>query len=168
MTIKVNYWEYTYYYGGRNQSGWNWAHKVSTVTLVQKIFDWVWADLGLYILKIKDMGLPWWSSGKESALQYRGHGFDPWSGNKDPTCRGATKPARHNYWAPHLNEIACVPQTTEPMRSGVCAPQLERESLHTTTKSPRTTTKNITHASSKIPRAATKMQHRQKTIFLIK
>ena len=26
-------------------------------------------------------GLPWWSSGKESALQCRGRGFDPWSGN---------------------------------------------------------------------------------------
>ena len=26
-------------------------------------------------------GLPWRSSGKESALQCRGHGFDPWSGN---------------------------------------------------------------------------------------
>ena len=26
-------------------------------------------------------GLPWWSSGKESALQCRGHGLDPWSGN---------------------------------------------------------------------------------------
>ena len=27
------------------------------------------------------MGLPWWSRGKESALQCRGCGFDPWSGN---------------------------------------------------------------------------------------
>ena len=26
-------------------------------------------------------GLPWWSSGKESAFQCRGCGFDPWSGN---------------------------------------------------------------------------------------
>ena len=26
-------------------------------------------------------GLSWWSSGKESALQCRGRGFDPWSGN---------------------------------------------------------------------------------------
>ena len=26
-------------------------------------------------------GLPWWPSGKESALQCRGCGFDPWSGN---------------------------------------------------------------------------------------
>ena len=26
------------------------------------------------------MGLPWWSSGKDSASQSRGRGFDPWSG----------------------------------------------------------------------------------------
>ena len=27
------------------------------------------------------MGLPWWSSGKESILQCRGRGFYPWSWN---------------------------------------------------------------------------------------
>ena len=26
------------------------------------------------------LGLPWWQSGWESACQYRGHGFEPWSG----------------------------------------------------------------------------------------
>ena len=26
------------------------------------------------------LGLPWWSGGKESAGQYKGDGFDPWSG----------------------------------------------------------------------------------------
>ena len=26
------------------------------------------------------VGLPWWRSGWESACQYRGHGFEPWSG----------------------------------------------------------------------------------------
>ena len=25
-------------------------------------------------------GLPWWRSGKESACQGRGHGFEPWFG----------------------------------------------------------------------------------------
>ena len=25
-------------------------------------------------------GLPWWRSGRESACQCRGHGFEPWSG----------------------------------------------------------------------------------------
>ena len=30
--------------------------------------------------KIKNVGLPWWRSGLESACQCRGHGFEPWSG----------------------------------------------------------------------------------------
>ena len=30
--------------------------------------------------KKKKTGLPWWRSGKESACQCRGHGFEPWSG----------------------------------------------------------------------------------------
>ena len=33
-----------------------------------------------YINK-RNWGLPWSSSGQESALQGRGQGFDPWSGN---------------------------------------------------------------------------------------
>ena len=33
-----------------------------------------------YHQKCDILGLPWWSSGKESAFQCRGHGFDPWSG----------------------------------------------------------------------------------------
>ena len=35
-------------------------------------------------------GLPWWSSGGESAFQCRGLGFNPWSGSYNPTCCGAT------------------------------------------------------------------------------
>ena len=31
--------------------------------------------------EIKLLGLPWWSSGKESALQCRGRRFNPWSGS---------------------------------------------------------------------------------------
>ena len=39
---------------------------------------------------------------------------------EDPTCRGATKPVRHNYWACALelachNYWACVPQLLKPM-----------------------------------------------------
>ena len=37
--------------------------------------------------------------GKESAWHCRGLEFDPWLGNEDPTCHGATKPVSHNYWA---------------------------------------------------------------------
>ena len=32
------------------------------------------------MFKMYQYGLPWWSSGYESALQRRGHRFDPWSG----------------------------------------------------------------------------------------
>ena len=28
---------------------------------------------------MKDMGLPWWLSGKDSACQWKRHGFNPWS-----------------------------------------------------------------------------------------
>ena len=35
----------------------------------------------IYHFKMPPLGLPWWSSGKESAYQCRGHGFDPWLGN---------------------------------------------------------------------------------------
>ena len=42
--------------------------------------------------------LPWWSSGWESAFQCGGRQFNTWWGNQDLTCRGATKPARCNYW----------------------------------------------------------------------
>ena len=34
----------------------------------------------------------------------------------------------------HLNQRARVPQTTEPTRPGACAPQLERENPHATTR----------------------------------
>ena len=54
-------------------------------------------------------GLPWWLSGKESACQYRRHGFNPLSG-KTPHAVGqlslcattrvyALELRSHNYWA---------------------------------------------------------------------
>ena len=36
--------------------------------------------------RIASLRLPWWFSGKETALQYRGCGFDPRSGNQDLAC----------------------------------------------------------------------------------
>ena len=63
-------------------------------------------------------GLPWWLSGKESACQFRRHGFNPWSGKNplatDPTC------------------VMCVPQLlglcsrTWPLCPKACAPQQEK------------------------------------------
>lgn len=44
-------------------------------------------------------GLPWWSSGGESALQCRGPRLHPWS-ELAPTHHRATKPTCCNYWRP--------------------------------------------------------------------
>ena len=33
-----------------------------------------------HLLRLEEWGLPWWRSGRESACQCRGHGFEPWSG----------------------------------------------------------------------------------------
>ena len=42
------------------------------------------------MVKKKLRGLPWWLSGKESACEFRRHGFDPWVG-KIP-CRRKWQP----------------------------------------------------------------------------
>ena len=41
-----------------------------------------WTHVKLWAEKML-WGLPWGSSGYESAFQCRGHGFDPWPGNED-------------------------------------------------------------------------------------
>ena len=67
-------------------------------------------------------GLPWWSSGWESACQSRGHGFDTWYG-KIPHAPGQLD-LWHNYWA---QALACAPQQQRPPQWETRAPQLERE-----------------------------------------
>ena len=54
---------------------------------------------------------------------------------EDPTCRGTTKPVRHNYWA-H------VPQLLKPVRLEPCSTTREA----TTMRSPRTATKSSPHS----------------------
>ena len=51
------------------------------------------------------LGLPWWSSGKESTFKCRGCGFNPWLRNWNPTRCRATKPAYHNYWTCMLQSL---------------------------------------------------------------
>lgn len=57
---------------------------------------------------LRSNGLPWWSNGKESALQYRGCRFNPWLGNKIPQAaeqlspRTATRESLH-----HTGDPAC-------------------------------------------------------------
>ena len=62
---------------------------------------------------------------------------------EDPTCRGATKPMRHNYWACALepeshNYWAHVPQLLKPM----CLESVLATREATVTRSPRTATKS--------------------------
>ena len=50
------------------------AQPLSVWTLLMKV-KIIWS----FQLRVGP-GLPWWSSGEESALQGKEHGFDPWSG----------------------------------------------------------------------------------------
>ena len=50
---------------------------------------------------------------------------------EDPTCRGATKPVRHNYWACALEPVShnywsLRATATEAHMPRVCAPQQEK------------------------------------------
>ena len=68
-----------------------------------------------------------------STCQYRGHGFNPWSRNKNPLAHRATKPMYLNYWTLLLQLLkpACpwahVPQE-KPLHSesSPYLPQLEK------------------------------------------
>ena len=62
---------------------------------------------------------------------------------EDPTCRGATKPVQHNYWACVLEPVshnywARTPQLLKPAR---LEPVLRNKRSHCNEK-PRTTTKS--------------------------
>ena len=62
-----------------------------------------------------------------------------------------------------LNQRACVPQTTEPTRSGTLTPQLERENLHGTTREkPTRCNEEPARRNEKFPHAATKTRRSQK------
>ena len=53
------------------------TQKQALATSLSPCLEFGW----LCLLFKKAQGLPWWSSGWESALQCRRHRFDPWSGN---------------------------------------------------------------------------------------
>ena len=84
----------------------------------------------------------------------------------DPTCHGATKPMRHNYWACALeparhNYWACAPQQLKPACSRARALQQEKPPQ---VRSPCTTTKSkpALATTRESLRAATKTQHAKK------
>ena len=66
----------------------------------QRLEKWVISTIGedmknlfchIQLERMEIGGLPWWSSGWESACQCRGHGFDSWSG-KNPHAMGQLNP----------------------------------------------------------------------------
>ena len=85
---------------------------------------------------------------------------------EDPTCHGAIKPVRHNYWAccalepVSHNYWAHVPQLWSPRASSPCSATREATAM----RSSCTTTKSspCSLQPEKSPRAATKTQHSQK------
>ena len=68
--------------------------------------------LGTILASGMPLGVQW----SRIYLRCRGRGFDPWSGNEDPTCLGATKPAGCNcrtreLWRPcSITGGACMLQ----------------------------------------------------------
>ena len=83
---------------------------------------------------------------------------------EDPTCRGATKPVHHNYWACALGPVshnywARVPQLLKPTCLEPMLPTREA----TTMRSLCTTKKSSPHSQQpeKSPHAATKTQNSQ-------
>ena len=67
-------------------------------------------------------GLPWWVSGKESACQCRGHGFDLWSG-KIPYAMGHLSSAPQLPKPAHLEPCSATREATS-VRS-LCTPTRE-------------------------------------------
>ena len=77
------------------------------------------------LLIANNAGIPWWSSGEESAMQCKGHRFDPQSrkipheqDNYDSTYVGQLYPST-------ATTVSCT-TATEAHAPRVCAPQQEK------------------------------------------
>ena len=103
--------------------------------------------LNVYVFvaqKYDKEGLPWWRSGWEPACQYKGHGFEPWSG-KIPHAAEQLGP-----WA----------TTTEPAR---LEPVLRNRRGHDSERpAHRDEEWPPLAATRESPRTETKTQHSQK------
>ena len=61
------------------------------------------------ILKLKNKGdFPGGPLVRNLPSQCKGHRFDPWLRNYDPTCCGATKPVHHKEWSQRTQQRACL------------------------------------------------------------
>ena len=88
-------------------------------------------------------GLPWWSSGGQSAFRCRGHRFNPWRGRSRRlrgnyahyrnswTCTG--EPVSHDYWSPctlspcsATREATAMGSLSTATKSSPDSPQLEK------------------------------------------
>ena len=86
-------------------------------------------------LRTATLGFPWWLSGKESACQCRGCGFDPWS-RTIPQAAEQLGPCATSHWACALSPGAATPaahapesralQQEMPPQWEACVPQPER------------------------------------------
>ena len=72
-------------------------------------------------------GLPWWSSGYESACRWRGHGFDPWS-RKMPHAMGQLGPCTTTL-EPMCPRAGAL-QQKKPLQWKPCAGKLGSGSSH--------------------------------------
>ena len=104
--------------------------------------DWIWASVSCSCkTKLIHSRIPWWSSGKESACQCRGHGFDHGS-RKIPKATGqlrpgttTSEPTGHNCWRPcalsrdpqQEKALQWEARASQPGRSPY-SPQLEKNS----------------------------------------
>ena len=82
------------------------------------------------LFKIQTLGLPWWFSCKESACQWMETRVQSLA-QENPTCRRATKPVHHSYWACALELGSCnywthVPQLLKPAGLSTCPLQQEK------------------------------------------
>ena len=93
----------------------------------------------------------------------------PGQGNKIPHSVGQLTQVPQ-LLSSHASTRACMLQTTEPMCSGACTPQLEKRKptrhnqgeVQVPQRRAHVLQQKILHASMKIPHAATKTQHSQK------
>ena len=83
------------------------------VSMEEQFFEHLLLPLKITVTQEPDIGLPWWSSDKQSACQCRGHGFDPWSGKtphaEEQLSLWASAAEAHAPWA-------CALQQEKPLQ----------------------------------------------------